>query len=127
MESIHRCILPGSDDDSALIWNGPGREAFVSQRENGLIGGGCCALARLDGVGILLVLGRERKKESKWPMIKTKFIDKTSFVSGRVKCVGVRISRMNIVHVKRTNTHQCNSLMPLAKELSVRRFSLSAR
>ena len=45
--SNHRCILPGSDDDLSL-------EAFVSQRENGLIGGGCCALARLDGVGFCL-------------------------------------------------------------------------
>ena len=99
----------------------------MSQRENGLIDRGCCALARLDGVGISLVLGRGKKKESKWPMIKTKFIDRTSFISGRVKCVEVRISRINIVHVKETNTHKHNSLMPLAKELSVRRFSLCAR
>ena len=113
MESNHRCILPGSDDDLALIWNGSGREALVSQRENGLIDRGYYALARLDGVGISLVLGRGKKKESKWPMIKTKFIDRTSFISGRVKCVEVRISRINIVHVKETNTHQHNSLMPL--------------
>ena len=52
MESNHRCILPGSDDDLALIWNGSGREAFVSQRENGLIDCGYYALAHLDGVGI---------------------------------------------------------------------------
>ena len=126
MESNHRCFLPGSNDDLASILNGPSLEAFVSQRENGLIDRGYYALARLDGVGISLVLGRGRKKESKWPMIKTKFVDKTSFISGRVKCVEVRISRINIVHVKKTNTHQHNSLMPLAKELSVRRFSLSA-
>ena len=62
VESNHRCILPGSDDDLALTLNGSSQEAFVSQRENGLIDRGYYALARLDGVGFLLVSGQERKE-----------------------------------------------------------------
>ena len=59
-------------------------------------------MARLDGVGFCLFgAGIKRERESKWSMIEMKLFEKTSFVSGRAKCVGIRISRVNIVHVER--------------------------
>ena len=59
-------------------------------------------MARLDGVGFCLFgAGIKKERESKWSMLEMKLFERTSFVSGRAKCVGIRISRVNIVHVER--------------------------
>ena len=58
----------------------------MSQRENGLIDSGCCALARLEGVGFAC-LGQGRKQRELGKSVnKVKCLDKTNFAGGRVKC-----------------------------------------
>ena len=98
----------------------------MSQRENGLIGGGSCALARLDGVGFCLFWAGGKEEKSKWQVNKRRCYEPTNFFTKRGICHGINGWSSKRYACKQTKTKD-NSLMPLTLELIVRRFSLCAR
>ena len=61
----------------------------MSQRENGLISGGCRALARLDGIGFCLFRAGKGKRESVQSVNKMKGLDKARIVTERDRCGGI--------------------------------------
>ena len=66
------------------------------------------------------------KRESEWQVNKRECFDQTCFVTTRDICRGINGRSSRRYAFQQTNTKD-NSLMPLAQELSVRRFSLCAR